>query len=1365
MTNPLTSRRTALAGTRRSPIALFVAFALVAQSAWAADEIAIADVKHEGPVDFEREVLPILKRNCIACHNHASQKGELVLETPQTILAGGSNGAAAEPGQGDDSLLIQVASHQSEPIMPPVDNKVAASPLTPEELGLIRLWINEGAKGEVRNRAAAVSWQPLPPGVNPIYSVAVSPDGEYAACGRANQIYIYDLKSGKFLCQLTDPNLLDGQPYSKPGVAHRDLVHSLAFSPDGYTLASGDYRAVKLWQRPRNVKRFELALGDAPVALAVASPDQKRIATAGADGRIRLWDATTGAAGPVLEGNQAAVTGIRFAADGTRLYSASLDQSIRAWDLASAKQIAALVTPAPIAALALSADGAQLVTGGPDAVLRSWSTAFPADDQLLSVPTPITHMSASADQKRLALGLADGQAQVVDAAARNVQRSIPAHAAGRTVAALSVDGQWLATGGADAQVKIWNLAADEPALIGNGPAAVTDVVWLPNNEQLIAATADGKLTLWSRAGATPGAVPLKVLRQFALSPATIQTIALAADGALVYVAGDDGVLRAVQTSDGAGKFTAPHGAIIADVSISPDGKLIATAGADQIVKFWNAADGTAAPAPATAALGSAATACSFSADGRFVVAALADNRLLAIDAASAAVAQPLTSLQGPARALVPMADSILSAGDDKLVRAAKIAALRRLSGHTQAVTALESLPGGPRVVSGSSDGTVREWDLATGGEVRKLEHGGPVTSIAVRPDGARIASASDNHTVRLWNTADGKQLAEIRGDFKSQQLIAALSTRQTIARQNNDAAKAAYEAAEKDKTDKLAAVKTAEENHAKSVVASDEAAAKAKVAVDAQQTADKLAGEATARSKAALEAKAATEKLAGDLGTTVALATDAAQKAQAAVDTEANANAAVAALALATKIATEKATAEAPLVEMNTAAQKLSTDTASMDQGLKTLQASLAKFVAEKTAALTAATEKKAADEKAAAEAEAAAKSAAEAKAAADKAATEAQAAAQAALESRQTAEKAIGDAKRSAKLADETVPLRKSAWDETAAIAAGFEQSIAAVNAAAAKHDQPWRAVAFSADNSLLAAAGDDGVVRTYHADDGAGFEEFAGATARVATLAFTGAGLLAAADDKSAALWDLYPVWTHAGELGPASPSAADLPSSVFADRVLTLAFSPDGKLLATGGGEPSRSGELKIWNLAERRVVLDLPDAHSDTLFGLDFSPNGKYIASCGADKFVRVFEVATGKQVRSFEGHTHHVLGVAWQADGKVLASCGADSVIKVWNLETGEQQRTIAGFGKEVTSINFQGVTPMLVSSSGDKTVRLHNSADGANPRNFGGASDFVYATRVTADGRLVVAGGQDSVLRVWDSADGKSLFSFEPPKP
>ena len=96
--------------------------------------IPIAELKRDRPVDFQAEILPVLRRSCIACHNSTKAENHLVLETPQTILKGGESGPAVVPKHSTDSLLLIAAAHLNDPIMPPPDNNVKAVPLSPRDL-------------------------------------------------------------------------------------------------------------------------------------------------------------------------------------------------------------------------------------------------------------------------------------------------------------------------------------------------------------------------------------------------------------------------------------------------------------------------------------------------------------------------------------------------------------------------------------------------------------------------------------------------------------------------------------------------------------------------------------------------------------------------------------------------------------------------------------------------------------------------------------------------------------------------------------------------------------------------------------------------------------------------------------------------------------------------------------------------------------------------------------------------------------------------------------------------------------------------------------------------------------------------------
>jgi WD40 repeat protein len=216
-----------------------------------------------------------------------------------------------------------------------------------------------------------------------------------------------------------------------------------------------------------------------------------------------------------------------------------------------------------------------------------------------------------------------------------------------------------------------------------------------------------------------------------------------------------------------------------------------------------------------------------------------------------------------------------------------------------------------------------------------------------------------------------------------------------------------------------------------------------------------------------------------------------------------------------------------------------------------------------------------------------------------------------------------------------------------------------------------------------------------------------------------------------------------------------------SPFEDRVIALDFSPDGQWLATGGGFPSRGGEIFIWSMEDGSEELRIPMAHSDTVCSLAFSPSGSRLATGGTDRFARVFETSRGRELRALEGHTGHVLGVSWQQNGRVLATVGADKAVKIWNLLNGEQKKSFSGFDKEVTSVHFLGIGTQAVVSAGDHVVKVVKE-DGGEVRRLPDTSAYMHTSDVTPDGRLAVGGGFDGILRLWNVNTGKLIHKFTP---
>ena len=202
--------------------------------------------------------------------------------------------------------------------------------------------------------------------------------------------------------------------------------------------------------------------------------------------------------------------------------------------------------------------------------------------------------------------------------------------------------------------------------------------------------------------------------------------------------------------------------------------------------------------------------------------------------------------------------------------------------------------------------------------------------------------------------------------------------------------------------------------------------------------------------------------------------------------------------------------------------------------------------------------------------------------------------AAQKLIDARSAAERALEAAKRSVvrskdliKIAADAIPVAEADHKKEEEAYKQLQTAQQAVqkelNDAASKKRKPVRAVAFSPDGLQLAIAGDDQSIRTFSGETGQSIATITNESP-VVGLAYAAAdgGLIAAGSDKSLIVWDATPVWQLTRTIG--SPDKPDQ----LVDRVTSIHFTPDSKWLATGGGEPSRSGELKIWNVEDGSLI---------------------------------------------------------------------------------------------------------------------------------------------------------------------------------
>lgn len=251
-------------------------------------------------------------------------------------------------------------------------------------------------------------------------------------------------------------------------------------------------------------------------------------------------------------------------------------------------------------------------------------------------------------------------------------------------------------------------------------------------------------------------------------------------------------------------------------------------------------------------------------------------------------------------------------------------------------------------------------------------------------------------------------------------------------------------------------------------------------------------------------------------------------------------------------------------------------------------------------------------------------------------------------------------------------------------------------------------------------------------------------------ASLSAVASGQVTVAANGSLWRWDLGLPWELQQTFGSEN-------TDVFSFRVTALAFSPDDRTLAVGSGPPSRYGDLKVLSLETGQVERDFGQVHSDTILALEYSPDGRWLASAGADKLCRLHDPQTGAMVKILEGHTHFVQGLSWHRQAQTLATASADKTVKTWDVETGERRQSIGGFGKELSAIAYVGDTDQVLTVSLDGQPRLHRGGDAQLVRGFSSDAQPLYALTVSADGQHGVVGDHTGRVRIYKVEDGQLL--------
>jgi WD40 repeat protein len=290
--------------------------------------------------------------------------------------------------------------------------------------------------------------------------------------------------------------------------------------------------------------------------------------------------------------------------------------------------------------------------------------------------------------------------------------------------------------------------------------------------------------------------------------------------------------------------------------------------------------------------------------------------------------------------------------------------------------------------------------------------------------------------------------------------------------------------------------------------------------------------------------------------------------------------------------------------------------------------------------------------------------------------------------------------------------------------------------------HDTSVQCIAFSSDSKLLASASLDCTLRIWDVGAGKAKHVLKGHVFAVCSVAFAPEGNLLASGGvhftpektPTVLLWD--------------AATGQQKGALLHGRAVHCLAFSPDGKRLASGGTAGERGGEVKVWDVESKKLLLTLDHARYSNVVSVAFSRDGKQLASGNADETIRIWDAQTGKEQMTLQGHEHAVNAVAFSPDDKMIVSGGQDQTVRLWSRATGKEIAVLKDHTEPVQSVGCSPDGKLLLTASLDGSVKLRDPATGkpVTTLKAGQINSVVFSK----DGRLIAAGDFEGDITLWN---------------